>query len=344
MAQGFGGSSPGMSILIGVAQGVSNADKRKREMEQEAINARLKEQQITQMEENTRLNKEREQRLKETEIARQEQAATVRDEAEAQRAQQLEQKEMFTGLLAKQYMGEGADELTAYERAMMDIEGIDWDVADPDEEVSIRDQAFMDDRATAEALEADMERLWANKELRDQMMNGRTSMDAYGAVESFNEANGTDYSPEAARAVWEEVKKSALDPELDWGNFASLPVGAQRWATDEASVRAGKALLQAEEAIAKWHANNQPKEGEEPKSWDPYEIAQNIVANEIKGQLMYGALTGHPERQAVMDRMLFELERLRQNERNDDDDGDEEEVFEALKPANAPPTIPGAGS
>lgn len=331
----FGGASPGMSILIGVARGVAEDDKRRREMEQEAINKRLKEQQITQMEETSALAKEREQRMRDTEIARQEALEETRQVATAQREQEEAERNQFADLLAGQYMAEdGVDEMTARTRALMDLEDIDWNVTDPDQEVSIRDQAFLEDRNIEAEMEADMERVFANKQLWDQLKGAGNLMDAQRAVETFNAANGTDFSPEAGRAVWQEVNKSALEPGMEWGDFGSLPVGAQRRVSDDAGVLAGTALLQAEEAIAKWHANNQPKEGEEPKSWDPYEIAQTLILNKNKGFIMSGQAGAYD--QAVADRMLFELERLRQNEREEEDDGEEKDEYMPLQPTNAP--------
>ena len=314
----FGGGSPGLSILIGVARGVAEDDKRRREIEQDAINARLKEQQITQMEEASTLNKEREQRYRDTEIARQEESAQVRAQAEATRAQEEEHRQVLTGLIAKQYMTEeGMDELTANERATLDMSGIQHGT-DPEKEVSIRDQAFLEDRMTAEEMELDMNRVFANRELSRKIMSARNIVEVEQMTEEWNAQNETDYSPEAARAVWQDVNRTALDPGTDWGNFAELSANGQRRVSEDAAVLSGRALNDAEKAIAKWTASNQPKEGEEPRVWDPYEIAQTIIVNKNQAYINKGGSL--PFDQAVADRMLFELERLRQAEHDDEDE------------------------
>jgi len=324
----FGGGSPGMSILLGVARGVAEDDKRRRQMEQEAINKRLKEQQITNMEETTQLNKERETRYRDTEIARQENLELARRDAEVKRLQDEESRQMLTGLMAKQHEADGEDPLTAMELATLDMAKMPYPT-DPDEELSVRDAAFMEDRATAEDLELDMKLVWGNTELSHKISEeAQNVLEARDITNEYNAINGTEFSPEAGEAVWKEINISALDPALEWGDWSSLPEGAKKRVEGDASVYAGTALYEAEKEIAKWHSNNQPKDGEEPKEWDEYEWAADIIRNKNKDQ-KYG-----PFGQAVADRMLFELERLRQADHGEEEE-EEGNLTRTLTPENS---------
>ncbi len=310
----FGGGSPGMSILVGVAKAVSEDDKRRREIEQEAINKRLKEQQITQMQESSELNRQREQRYRDTEIARQEEVGQVRADAEVRRAQEDEHKQLLTGLVAEQIQREeDVDAQTALQMATLHMEGaFQYETPEPEEEASWGERQFWYEQNIEQDMAADMERIFGNTVLSNQLLGAQNVAEVHSLTEEYNAQNGTDFSPEAARGLWQEVNASALDPESEYGKWEDMPSHLQSRVSDEANVRSGKALLEAEQAIAKWKNNNQPAEGEEQREWDPYDIAQSIIANEIRGQAQYGNTT--PYRQAVMDRMLFELERLRQED------------------------------
>jgi hypothetical protein len=63
---GFGGAGPGLAILSGIAKGVVEDDKRRREMEQEAIRKALMARQIQKMDEDMELAKIREERFRDT--------------------------------------------------------------------------------------------------------------------------------------------------------------------------------------------------------------------------------------------------------------------------------------
>lgn len=91
----FGGGSPGLAILAGVAQGLNDVDKRKREKQQEAILARLREQQIRESEQNVKLQQEREGRYRaqfEAEQQALEEARVLQAEQRQEQANLLRQK------------------------------------------------------------------------------------------------------------------------------------------------------------------------------------------------------------------------------------------------------------
>jgi hypothetical protein len=321
-----------MSILIGVARGVAEDDKRRREMEQEAINKRLKEQQIQQMQESTELNRQREQRYRDTEIARQEELATVRRDAEMARAAEQEQMNNLTGLVAEQIFQEMEREGTpitmeeASRLALLHTEKVwEFETPEPEKIMSVRDQAFLADRNIEAEMADDMDRIIRNRELLNSVSGAQNIVEAQTLTEDYNMQNGTDFSPEAARGVWQDINQSALDPGLDYGDWDSLPSYAQQGVLDEASVLAGSSLVEAEETIATWKAAEaDPRMSE----MDPYDLAQSIISQKIKK--FNGTL---PRDLAVLDRILFELERMRVEER---EKGDRDDLTSGHVPLNVP--------
>lgn len=313
----FGGGSPGMSILMGVARAVESDDRRRREIEQEAINRRLKEAQIRQADENLELQREREQRYRDQEIARQEEVERARTQAEVERAKEEEHRQVLKGLMAEQFQRElGMTPEDADIRAELEISGLTYRTKEPEEVASFAERKWRHEQNVEADLELDMSRIIQNDSLRLAVTRASNPVEAQAVIDDYNAQHGSNYDASAGNAVWLRAHQSAVDPGLDYADWDSLPSDVKRDMSQEAATLAGHSLAEAEEAIARWRAGNPSKESIAAfGSKDAFDIAQSIILNKING--FHG---GEDRDIAVMNRMLLELERLRQAEMGEGSD------------------------
>lgn len=211
MPTGFGGAGPGISILVGVARGIADDEKRRREIEQEAINRRLKEAQITQMAENVRLQEEREARYQAQEANRVAEVEYARNEAEAENLRNEEQMQLAIGSMTQQIMAENPDmdpDLAGYVAYNAVHKLVPY--RSPEEAEAGATAKWQYDVFKEEASEQEKDRIIQDPEFWGFIK----SAPDIGSV--FEEAYEKGYDRNAASELWADLNRGKEDEPEEW--------------------------------------------------------------------------------------------------------------------------------
>jgi len=228
----FGGVGPGLSILTGVAQGVAESDKRKREMEEEAIRRRLQETQIKQSEANTAIMFDRENRYREENERAAQEKIQEREEQAAQAVRDAEAKRAATTQMVAIIMADnpGMGEEEAWTRAATHVEKtFNYSTPRPEPTATPRVPSAADRRfETDEAWKASVQRIQGNPEALDALSRARTMPDASRVAEELGLPSGP------AMEVWGQVQRTVEK----FQTIEDMPPAMRRTLTDEARNKA----------------------------------------------------------------------------------------------------------
>ena len=223
----FGGVGPGLSILTGVAQGVAESDKRRWEMEEEAIRRRLQETQIKQSEANTAIMFERENRYREENERMAQEKIQEREEQAAQAVRDAEAKRQATTQMVAIIMADnpGMSEEEAFTRAATHVEDtFSYSTPRPEPTATSRVPSAADRRLEIDAAwDASVQRIQGNPEALDALSRARTMPDASRVAEQLGLPSGP------AMEVWDQVQKTVQN----FQTIEDMPPAMRRTLTDE---------------------------------------------------------------------------------------------------------------
>lgn len=212
----FGGAGPGMAILMGVAQGVARADKRKREMEQEAIRKALWARQIEESQERMELSRQQEERYRENAAAEAKLRIQQEENKRIERQQELAHRREMLDNVQGEILRETPDQdpAIAYQQAEMVLDkAVPWSqfqAEDPEDQLppgGIAGARWQHQLEQERILQAGLDRLYDSPAAMTLVGEAKTLTDAILAGQSFQ-------IPEVAvREYWNAGGKGRLEKD-----------------------------------------------------------------------------------------------------------------------------------
>lgn len=234
----LGGGPPMLSLLTGVAQGISSHRERERRERDQAIINRLREQQIATAEANIETTKQREDARRVQAEAEAAEMAARREAEAAQQAQRNKLVQEFITAREAEILESGLteDPNAARLKAMLEAQEQDFDqfmqAPEEPEGPTVSEQRFLQQSA----LEQDVKDILNDNELRHAVSVAPTLDEAIAA--------GQGRDPLAIAEAWKKLGGGEIEP-TDGGKDFKLSDDALEAIQNQASGEADKMILQA---------------------------------------------------------------------------------------------------
>lgn len=223
----LGGGPPLLSLLTGVAQGVSRAEEKKAERERQAILNRLRESQIETAQQSLELRRQQEERLREQESRRRAEAGRAHVQGILEKAQEIRERrdeeafmeqvvDLRANELRENFPESGVGELRL--RARADLEGL---LEAPEPPSAEDDPSPMDVRRTREnRLEANVSKILDTPELREEIIN-TPDIEGISEIAQRPEVVSEGFSFDELQEAWERTGTKDAAREFDRSQVAT---------------------------------------------------------------------------------------------------------------------------